>query len=626
MIGTSRLVLDRIRDVFFALDPHFRFTYLNDSARTVFDAPNEKLVGCVLWDELPESVVTQFPDRFYRAVDDQERVTFKLFHTTLDTWYEVRAHPSETGLSVYMVDIDEDVHREAELARDSAVVESVHDGVVTLDRNARVTSINASVERLLDIDSEDVVGDHVEGLLDIASIDPDDAVSIGQAISDVEIGNASFRSLEVPFVGADGVERIGEVRFVPIDHGTTSLAAIVRDVSARRQYERVIASLHELTRWLLQSDDPEEICAIAVHAGSELLELPISGVWMLDDEIGSLKPIAATAGAHDEFGGLPTIGQGEGLAWSVFEAGEPERFDDLGEVAEVYNPETTIRSEIIAPIGTYGVLMTGAREPDAFDETDIELVSTLAENTQAALERAERERVLRDRTAQFERQTERLEAVADVLSNDLLRQLDAVADALESEAEVGDWEFPLAEDTVETTLDRAEQLVDDVREFARTATSIRRRQRVHLEHAVTTAAKSIDAEYESLVLDADATLRVDPDRFGRLLETLFSDVIRRSDGEEVTVQIGLLGIDETDRDSRGFFVLHDAGDPPSTESDRPFDLVSGESRSGTSFDSGLGLALVRAIADAHDWSLSIEDGDHGGTRIAVRDVTTLEPV
>ena len=626
MIGTSRLVLDRITDVFFALDSHFRFTYLNESARIVFDAPDETLVGRVLWDELPESVVTQFPDRFYRAVDDGERITFELFHTTLDTWFEVRAYPAETGLSVCMIDVDERKKREAELSRDSAVVESVHDGVVTLDRNARITSINASVERLLDIDSGDVVGDHVERLLDIASIDPDDTVAIGQAISDVVIGNASLRSLEVPFVDADGIERIGEVRFVPIDHGTTSLAAIVRDVSDRRQYERVIASLHELTRWLLESDDPEEICAIAVHAGSELLELPISGVWMLDDEHGSLKPIAATAGAHDEFGGLPTIGQGEGLAWSVFEAGEPKRFDDLGEVATVYNPDTTIRSEIIAPIGTYGVLMTGSLEPDAFDETDVELVSTLAENTQAALERAERERILRDRTAQLERQTERLEAVADVLSSDLLQQLDAVADALESEEEVGDWEFPLAEDTVETTLDRAEQLVDDVREFARTATTIRRRHRVHLEQAVTTAVKSVDVELESLVLDADATLRVDPDRFGRLLETMFSDVARRASGTDVTVQIGLLGIDETDRDSRGFFVMHDAGDPPSIDSDRPFDLASGESRSETSFDSGLGLALVRAIADAHDWSLSVEDGEHGGTRIEVRDVTTLEPV
>ncbi|MGM0389794.1 MAG: GAF domain-containing protein, partial [Natrinema limicola] len=327
-------------------------------------------------------------------------------------------------------------------------------------------------------------------------------------------------------------------------------------------------------------------------------------------------PVAGTAGAHDEFGGLPRFNPGEGLVWDVFEAGAVELFDDLSETDDLYNPETPLRSEIIAPIGTHGVLMTGSFDPHRFDETDVDLVSTLVENTRAALDRADRERVLRDRTAELERQTERLEAVADILSNDLQRQLEAVADALEDD-DIDEWEFPLAENTVETTLDRAERLVDDVREFARNATAVGTRSRLHLESAIADAVTDSQIDENALVVDATATLRADPDRFVRLLETAFDSAAARAD-DDVTIQIGLVGFD--DDGTRGFFMCDDAAEIPPTAHDRVLDPTADDD---TAID-GLGLALVRAIAEAHDWTCTVTSGENGGTRVEIRDITTLE--
>ena len=45
-----------------------------------------------------------------------------------------------------------------------------------------------------------------------------------------------------------------------------------------------------------------------------------------------------------------------------------------------------------------------AEEPDAFDETDLELVELLAGHCATALERIEREATLRERTASLEAQ------------------------------------------------------------------------------------------------------------------------------------------------------------------------------------------------------------------------------
>ncbi|THE65904.1 PAS domain S-box protein [Salinadaptatus halalkaliphilus] len=607
-------MVDRVTDAFFALDTDFRFTYLNDRAEDLLERSRGELIGRVMWDEFPQTVETQFPDGFHQAMDEQVSVAFEIYHTQVETWFETRAYPSESGLSVFMRDITARKRQETTLAQHAAVVEAIHDGILTLDRNRQIVTVNDALESFLGTDREELRGEHVEVVPQLADIANDDAVDIGRAITDVDIGTADQRQLELPFSDGDGRNRIGEFRVVPIEDDTATVAIVIRDVTDRHEYERVAASLHEVTRWLLESDDPEEICAIAVHAGSDLLDLPISGVWLLEEEHGYLDPVAGTAGAHEEFGGLPRFHPGEGLVWDVFESGDVSRFDDLETVDDIYNPETPIRSELIAPIGTHGVLMSGSLEAHRFDETDVELVSTLVENTRAALDRADRERILRERSADLERQTERLEGVATVLSNDLKHQLELVADALGDDDE--NWEFPLAEESVEATLDRAERLVDDVREFARNATAVRTRTRVDVGEAIEQATAGSRLEDDAVTLERPATLRADYDRFVHLLETAFDDVAARSSGD-VTVRIEIVGVDETDR-PRGFALVDDAPERPSSPQDHF--LESTADRDGAL--EGLGLALVRAIAQAHDWELSIVDDEE--TRIEIRDVTTLE--
>ena len=615
-------MVDRVRDAFFALDSDWRFRYLNDGAETLLERSRAELIGRVMWDEFPETVETQFADGFYRAMDEQVPVSFEVYHTPLETWFEARAFPAPDGLSVYMRDVTQRKARETELAQHAAAVEAMHDGVVTLDAANRIVSLNRAMEDILGVVRESLIGEHVDAVTDLASVDNEDARSLGRAIDAVSSGNSSYRSVELTIEDAADVERVTEVRMVPVEDGDAVIAAIVRDVTEQREHERIVHSLHEITRLLLESTDPEEICAIAVHAGSELLDLPISGIWLLDDEYGYLDPVAGTAGAYEEFGGLPRFHPGDGLVWEVFEAGETARFDDLEAAEDLYNEDTTVRSEVIAPIGTYGVLMTGSLSPHRFDETDQTLISTLAENTRSALDRADRERVLRDRTERLERQTERLEAVANVLSEDLKRELSTVAQALEDDQSTPEeWEFPLADDRVEQTLERTERLVDDVREYARNATAVGPRTRIDLAVAVEDAIESSRLTSASVVVDAEATLRADFERFRYLLQTVFDEADARSAGD-VTVQVGTVGLDGPTEGSRGFFILDDASEIPPAAHERAFDIVSDPDAT----TDGLGLAVARAIAEAHDWSVSITNGENGGTRFEVRDVTTLDRI
>ncbi len=588
---------DRIADGVFALDASFRFTYLNDEAAALFDASRAELLGRSVREGVPATLESQFPEAFYRAVDDELPTTFAFYHHGREARFELRAYPSEEGLSAFVLELDD---RRRSVNRHAAVLEAIDDGVVTIDGNRRIVAVNEAMTEFLGADRGALVGERVGTLTELAGVSEDDCEAIRRGIADVESGLTRQRQLELPITDGDGSERIGELRIVPVRDGTATAAAVVRDVTDRREYERVVESLHEVTRWLLEADDPEEICAVAVRAGSDLLGLPISGVWLLEEERGYLEPVAGTAEAYDEFGGFPRFRPGEGIVWDVFEDGGIERFDDLRTVDDLYNPDTPLRSEIIAPIGTHGVLMTGSFEPDAFDETDVELLSTLVENTRAALDRTDRERVLRERTERIERQTERLEEITRTLSGDLQHQLEQVASILDADDGL---ELPLAESEVEASLERTDRLVDDVRELARDASAVGARSRIDLGTAIEEAVASSRLEADAVTLEESATIRADRERFGHLLESAFDEIAARADGADVTVEIGPL-----EAESRGLVVCDDASDPGNRVEDAR----------------GLELAVLEAIARAHGWQPAIARDEQGRRRIELAGIATLE--
>ena len=57
---------------------------------------------------------------------------------------------------------------------------------------------------------------------------------------------------------------------------------------------------------------------------------------------------------------------------------------------------------------------------------------------------------------------------------------------------------------------------------------------------------------------------------------------------------------------------------PAAEQSRVFESGYATSANGT----GLGLTLIREIADAHGWSIDITDSSEGGARFEFRDVET----
>jgi PAS domain S-box-containing protein len=116
-------LLESITDAFFALDHEWRFTYLNRQAETVLQRSADELLGKVMWEELPAAAGTAFEEQYNKAVAERSPVTFEEFYTPAGRWFEVRAYPSEDGLSVYLHDVTERRQAEAGLLERTRLAE-----------------------------------------------------------------------------------------------------------------------------------------------------------------------------------------------------------------------------------------------------------------------------------------------------------------------------------------------------------------------------------------------------------------------------------------------------------------------------------------------------------------------
>jgi len=125
-------ILDRMSDAFLALDEDWRFSYLNERARDLIceaagiEATVAELRGRHIWNVVPAAEDTIFAEQYERAAETGESVSFKAEYGPIDTWFEVRVYPSESGLSVYLRDISDRKRREERRERDRQALQSLY--------------------------------------------------------------------------------------------------------------------------------------------------------------------------------------------------------------------------------------------------------------------------------------------------------------------------------------------------------------------------------------------------------------------------------------------------------------------------------------------------------------------
>ncbi len=212
-------------------------------------------------------------------------------------------------------------------------------------------------------------------------------------------------------------------------------------------------------------------------------------------------------------------------------------------------------------------------------------------------------RQARDR---LERQNERLEQFASIVSHDLRNPLNVLDSSLTLAAETGeDSHF----ERCRRAIDRMERLIDDLLSLAKAGEQIDEKEPVALADVVEACKQSVEGPDATLVVDTETTVLADPDRLRQLVENLLRNALEHG-GETVTVTVGDL--------PDGFFVADDGPGIPEDERDDVFEAGYSSTEDGT----GFGLHIVESIAEAHGWDVAVTESDDGGARFEFAGVDT----
>lgn len=355
------------------------------------------------------------------------------------------------------------------------------------------------------------------------------------------------------------------------------------------------------------ANSPSDLYRRVVDIAAELFASDSCTILVADG-----ADLVSEASTRPESDGPDTLPIATSLPGQVFTTGKAFVVDDIQDVRSVAAATTAQsanagptpcigpRSLLCVPVGDEAVLVVASNEPAAFSDTDLAAGKQLASYASSVLERMNE---IASRASQ--NVDARLEEIATILSHDLKSPLNVASGRFKLAQETGsEEEFEMGF----RALDRVEELIDTAIALARTGETISELTVVELEAACQRSWSVFDSSDAELVVEDSHRLAADESGLCQLLENLFRNAVDHA-GSDVTVTVGTL--------EAGFYVEDDGPGIPPDRRQTVFEL-------GHSTDvahSGYGLTIVRRLAEAHDWSISISEGTDGGARFEITDVT-----
>ncbi len=266
-------ILEGISDAAYAVDPEWRFTYVNGNAEKIWRRRREDLLGRRLWDEFPENVGGHAYEEIMRAARERRPVEFETMSLQTGDWIAVRVFPDSAGLSIYFHDIAARKRLESELrqrndqlqrlteersrqlaasrARLRAFFENSPDWLtllrVTPDGRVRYEDLNPTTERAYGMSREAVIGRTLQDVLGAAGAE----IPLRHAYTCVRTGETQRYSLRRTM---SGVTRTIDVMFalVPEPDGAAQegddrfIITTARDITEREQLEEQLRQAQKM--------------------------------------------------------------------------------------------------------------------------------------------------------------------------------------------------------------------------------------------------------------------------------------------------------------------------------------------------------------------------------------------
>ena len=153
-------VLESITEMFIAVDYKWRFMYANRPTVEKLGKPLEEILGKNIWELYPILVGTNLQSQFERVITERVPAHFE-FLGPRGSWFDVHAHPSNGGLSAYILDVTNRKKNEEELSRLAAIVDFSDDAIMSLALDGTVLTWNGGAERIYGYSAQEMIGRNI---------------------------------------------------------------------------------------------------------------------------------------------------------------------------------------------------------------------------------------------------------------------------------------------------------------------------------------------------------------------------------------------------------------------------------------------------------------------------------
>lgn len=293
--------LASITDAVFTLDREWRFTYLNPEAERVLLRTADDLCGKNVWEEFPGAEDALFGEMYPYAMEHRKPVVFEEYYPMLESWFHVRAYPSEEGLVVYFHDVTEHRESQKQLHLLETAVSRLNDIVLITEADPiaepgpRIVYVNDAFERITGFSREEAIG-RTPRMLQGPETSRYELDRIRAALEKRDPVRA-----ELVNYGRDGGKYWLEIEIVPITdrHGNvTHLASVQRDITTRVELEEQLRQSQRL-------ESLGQLTGGIAHDFNNLLTVILGNTELLSEHLESspeLRQLAVTSQSAAERG------------------------------------------------------------------------------------------------------------------------------------------------------------------------------------------------------------------------------------------------------------------------------------------------------------------------------------